>query len=79
MMISCSKTRSDSWVHSHVSVNAFIWAGDSSPLLLLEEDVVGGVGVEGRVEVYEIDRLVGDILPEYVEVVAVVEGVRHFV
>ena len=37
---------------------------------LAEEDVVGGVGVEGRVEVYEVNALVGDVLSQYVEVVS---------
>ena len=45
---------------------------------LAEEDVVGGVGVEGRVEVDEVDGLVGDVLAEYVQVVAEVEAVGGF-
>ena len=40
---------------------------------LLEQDVVGGVGVEGRVEVDEVDALVRDVFPEDAEVVAEVE------
>ena len=39
----------------------------------LEEDVIGGVGVEGRVEVDEVYGLVGDMFPEDVEVVPEVE------
>ena len=47
---------------------------------LLEEDVVGGVRVEGRVEVDEVDALVLHALAQDGEVVAEVEGVggvRH--
>ena len=43
--------------------------------LLAEEDVVGGVGVEGRVEVDQVDAFVGDVLAQDVEVVAEVEFV----
>ena len=39
----------------------------------LEEDVVVGVGVEGRVEVDEVNAGVGDVVAEDVEVVAEVE------
>jgi hypothetical protein len=42
---------------------------------MAEQDVVAGVRVEGRIEVDEIDRLVCDVPPENVEVVAVVEDV----
>jgi len=44
-----------------------------------EEDVVVGVGIEGRVEVDEVDGFVVDVAAEDVEVVAVVEGVGGFV
>ena len=44
-------------------------------VLFGEEDVVVLAGVEGRVEVDEVDRLVLDVAPEDVEVVAVVEVV----
>ena len=44
---------------------------------LLEEDVVAGVGVEGRVEVDEVDGLGGYVFAEDGEVVAVVEGIGH--
>ena len=43
--------------------------------LFAEEDVVGGLGVEGRVEVDEVDRVVRDVVAEDLEVVAVVEDV----
>ena len=43
--------------------------------LLAEEDVVVGVGIEGRVQVDEVYGLVGDVFAENGEVVAVVEGV----
>lgn len=42
-----------------------------------EQHVVGGVAVEGRVEVNEVDRLVGDVAPQDVEVVTVVEQVAN--
>ena len=42
---------------------------------LAEQDVVSGVGIEGRVEVDEVNALVGDVLTQDVEVVAEVEGV----
>ena len=42
---------------------------------LAEEDIVRGVGVEGRVEVDEVNALVGDMLPQDVEIVAEVEVV----
>ena len=46
---------------------------------LAEEDVVGGVGVEGRVQVDEVDGFVGDVLAEDVQIVAEVEAVGGFV
>ena len=45
--------------------------------LLPEQHVVGGVGVEGRVQVDQVHGLVGHVLPQDVQVVAVVEGVGH--
>jgi hypothetical protein len=44
--------------------------------VLLEQQVVGGVGVERRVQVDEIDALVLHVPAEHVEVVALVEEVR---
>jgi len=44
--------------------------------VLAKQDVVIGLGVERRVEVHKIDGLGGDVTPQHVEVVAVVEGVR---
>ena len=47
-----------------------------------EEDVVVLPGVEGRIEIDEVDGLGGDVLAEDLEVVAVVELVllvRHWV
>ena len=41
--------------------------------LFLEEDVVVGVGVEGRVEIDEVNAGVGDVVAQDVEVVAEVE------
>ena len=43
--------------------------------LFAEEDVVGGLGIEGWVEVDEVDGVVGDVMAKDVEVVAVVEDV----
>ena len=48
-------------------------AGGAAAVLLGEEDVVVLTGVEGRVEVDEVDGLVGDVVAEDFEVVAVVE------
>ena len=45
--------------------------------LFAEEDVVISLGVEGRVEVDEVDGLVGTVSPEHVEIVAVVEQVHR--
>ena len=45
--------------------------------LLPEQHVVVGVGIEGRVEVDEIDRLVGEVLSHDAQIVAVVECVGH--
>ena len=47
---------------------------------LFEEDVVGGVGVEGRVEVDEVEGLSGDVVSEDGQGVAEVElvGVGHW-
>jgi hypothetical protein len=45
--------------------------------LILEDDVVVTVRVEGRVEVDQVDGLFGDVsAPKDVQVVAVVEDVR---
>ena len=46
---------------------------------LLEQHVVGAVGVEGRVQVDEVNGVVGDVLAQHLHVVAVVEdvGVHH--
>ncbi len=45
------------------------------PARLAEEDVVGAIGVERRVQVYEVDGLIRDVVPEDVQVIAVVEDV----
>jgi len=45
-------------------------------VLLCEEHVIGGVGIEGRVEVYQIDAFVLDVAPQDIEVIAVVEDVH---
>ena len=50
--------------------------GGARAVLLGEEDVVVLAGVEGRVEVDEIDRLIGDVVAEDGEVVAVEELVE---
>jgi hypothetical protein len=42
-----------------------------------KEDVITGVRIERRIEVNEIDGFVGDVPPEHVEIVPVVEQVRR--
>src|SRR3972149_5096790 len=44
--------------------------------LFAEEDVVGAVGVERWVQVYQVDGVVRDVVAEDVQVIAVVEDVR---
>ncbi len=44
--------------------------------LILEDEVVITVRGGGRVEVHEVNRLIRDISPEDVEVVAVVQDIR---
>ena len=60
-----------------VPVPGVLEGGDLGSGLLaaffLEEDVVVGVGVEGRVEVDEVNGGVGDVVAEDVEVVAEIE------
>jgi len=45
--------------------------------VLAEDNVVVGLGVEGRVQVDEVHALIGDVLPEDLEVVAKVEIPFH--
>jgi len=45
-------------------------------VFLREEHVIGGVGIEGRVEVYQIHAFVLDVAPQDIEVITVVEGVH---
>jgi len=45
-------------------------------VFLREEHVIGGVGIEGRVEVDQVHTLVLDVAPQDIEVIAVVEGVH---
>jgi hypothetical protein len=47
--------------------------GGAATILFGEEDIVVLAGVEGRVEVDEVDGLVGDVVAQDLEVVAVVE------
>ena len=42
-------------------------------ITLAEQDVVGGVGVEGRIEVDEIDGLIRDMLPHNRQIIPEVE------
>ena len=44
--------------------------------LFAEQDVIGGVGVEGRVEVDQVNAFSVDVLAQDVEVVAEVEFVE---
>ena len=46
-------------------------------LRLLEQDIVVAGGVEGRIEIDEINRLVRDMLPHDRQVVAIVKSVFH--
>ena len=55
---------------------ALAWGrGGLRGIVLAEEDVVDGVGVEGRIEVDEVDGLIGDVVTEDGEVVSEVEFV----
>ena len=45
--------------------------------LLPEQHVIGCVGVEGRVQVHQVHRLVGHVLPQDVQVIAVEQSVSH--
>jgi len=45
-------------------------------VFLREEHVIGGVGIEGRIEVYQIHAFVLDVAPQDIEVITVVEGVH---
>ena len=56
-------------------VECLYLGGGLGGIVLAKEDVVGGVGVEGRIEVDEIDGLIGDVLPHDGEVVTEVEFV----
>src|SRR5690606_16655771 len=49
--------------------------GGLGAVLLGEEDVVVLVGLEGRIEIDEVDGLVLDVAAQYVEVVAVEQEV----
>jgi len=44
-----------------------------------EEDVVVGVGIEGRIEIDQVDGFILDIAEEDFEIVAVIEGVGRLV
>ncbi len=43
----------------------------------LEQHIVGGVGIERRVEIDEIDALAGDVLAQHREVVTIEQLVGH--
>ena len=47
----------------------------SVPAFVGEEDVVGAVGVEGWIEVDQVDGFVGDVFAEDIEIVPVEQGV----
>ena len=42
-------------------------------VLLLEEDIVGLIAVEGRIQIDQIHRVVGNVAPQNIQVVAVIE------
>lgn len=46
--------------------------------LVPEEDVIGAVGVEGRVQVDQVYRLRRHVLPENVQVIAIEKGVLGY-
>ena len=56
-------------------VECLYLGGGLGGIALTEEDVVGGVGVEGGIEVDEVDGLIGDVVTEDGEVVSEVEFV----
>ncbi|MGI8568447.1 MAG: hypothetical protein ACR2KT_04960 [Methylocella sp.] len=41
------------------------------PIRRLEEDIISGVGIKGRIEIDEIDALVFDVLAQNGEIVAI--------
>jgi hypothetical protein len=49
--------------------------GGASAVLLLKEDVVILVAFKRRVEIHQIDRLIGEISPQDVEVITVVKSI----
>lgn len=44
--------------------------------MLLEQHVIGGIRVKGRVQVDQVHRLVFDLAPQDIQIVAVKEGVH---
>ena len=51
--------------------------GGGGAVLFLKEGVVILRAVEGRIEIDEIDRLIGEVAPKDVEIVALVEGAHE--
>jgi hypothetical protein len=47
------------------------------PVRGLEQHVIGRARIERRIEIDEVDRLVADVLAQYGEIIAVIEGVGH--
>ena len=43
----------------------------------LKQDVIGGVRIERRVEINQVNRFIRDALPEHGEIVTVIKSVAH--
>jgi hypothetical protein len=48
------------------------------PTLVFEQNIVIAVGIERRIEIYEIARLFVDISPKNIQIIAVVKSVHGF-
>ncbi len=44
---------------------------------LLEQDVVAAPAIEWGVKIDKVNRFIGDILAEYLQIIAVIEGIRY--
>jgi hypothetical protein len=64
---------------SQVSSKAFICEGDFVPEWSAKRNIEVLVAVERRVEVHKVHRLVLDVSPQNVEVVAIIQTVDHHV
>ena len=46
------------------------------PALVFEKHIVVAVGIERRIEINKIDRLIPDILPQDIQIIAVVKSIN---